>query len=323
MTLWMPKKQRLFAPMLSSFGGGSVRGFNGGFGGGSLGPPDPIASIPSSEGQLVLSGYGFEAWKTGYGNGAQDTFSFTVPTNVAKIRCILIGGGGGTLSGYNIQAASGGGGIEFFCDVSPNETLTCLVGKGGEGVSSGTHGAGGDSVLKRGSTILATGEGGYKSVASGGTSSATGTGSSNVTTISVGTSGRQGSPNATESVSLSGAMGHAGGSATWSSSAGNGIGFGGGCGAYTASGSGGTYGYRGNQVNSSGDYEDFPALGPVRGKPNPEDNGSNPAGGCGGSFGGGAIEAFAASSGAGGLVRIWWANSSGEADWIDTGGNYV
>ena len=36
MTLWMPKKKPLYAPMLATFGGGSVRGFQGGGGPGEL-----------------------------------------------------------------------------------------------------------------------------------------------------------------------------------------------------------------------------------------------------------------------------------------------
>lgn len=36
MSLWMPRKKPLYAPMLSTFGGGSVRGFRGSGGGGGL-----------------------------------------------------------------------------------------------------------------------------------------------------------------------------------------------------------------------------------------------------------------------------------------------
>lgn len=37
-SFWMPKKQPLYAPMLSTFGGGSARGFGHGIGGGADGP---------------------------------------------------------------------------------------------------------------------------------------------------------------------------------------------------------------------------------------------------------------------------------------------
>jgi hypothetical protein len=283
---------------------------------------DPILHIPSPEGQLILNGFGFESWSSGYGNGTKTSFNFLVPFGVSKIRCILIGGGGGAMGSYLFDASGGGGGIEFFCDVTAGETLTCLVGKGGVGGSSGNHGNGGASILKRGATVLATGPGGHKSASSGGTTSVTGTGSSFVTNISLGVGGRQANPNAGQSVFLSGAVGHAGASARWSSNVGTGIGFGGGCGAYAETSLGGLYGYRGNVLGNQA-TERFPALGPVPGKPNPENNPSKESGNCGGSFGGGALGILGAPSGAGGLVRIWWASSSGNSTWIESGENYV
>ena len=36
MTIWMPRKKPLYAPMLATFGGGSANGFRGSSGGGGL-----------------------------------------------------------------------------------------------------------------------------------------------------------------------------------------------------------------------------------------------------------------------------------------------
>jgi hypothetical protein len=45
MSLWMPRKKPLYAPMLSSFGGGSVRGFNPGGGGSPFVPQNAISAF--------------------------------------------------------------------------------------------------------------------------------------------------------------------------------------------------------------------------------------------------------------------------------------
>ena len=104
-SLIIPKREILFSPMLSTFGGGSARGFNPGGGGGP-----------------AVGEYLFET--TG-------THSFVVPQGVLTA-CFLIIGGGGT-GGYNTGYGGGNGGDLFYInDVEMNsgETWTIKVASG-------------------------------------------------------------------------------------------------------------------------------------------------------------------------------------------------
>lgn len=297
--------------------------------------PQPITSF--SDGALILNGYGFELYKAGVGNANKFLYNFTVPSGVKKLRFIAIGAGAGGTDTYNVYGAGGGGGIEGFLDVSAGETIRCQVGIGGEGVDTGNSGRGGDSDIYQASTgYFIEGLGGYRnqdgnnlrrgsqysggypssnviSEGTGGATNADGDSSSNLNPIA-------------NSVYLSGATAHAGGAGGWNShpvSFGAGLGFGGGGGftnSTSARRSGGIYGYAGgNGQSSTGNA----GLGPVGGNPyGPTATGSG-SGGGGGSYGGGGCDGWSGGCGAGGLIRIWWASSQGDPNWILSGGNYV
>ena len=86
----MPKKQILYAPMLATFGGGSISGFKG------LGP------------KVITTG---EHVYTNTGN-----HTFTVPENIDRLSILLVGaggaGGGGGGGGFTAEAPEISMGIE-------------------------------------------------------------------------------------------------------------------------------------------------------------------------------------------------------------------
>lgn len=112
------------------------------------------------------------------------TYSFVVPTGVTSLAAVCIGGGGsGAIGdGSNYGSGGAGGGLSYgnAIAVTPNETLTIVVGSGGAAITgsakaNGTSGAA--STIARGATILLSGGGGggglYAAAAAGGTSDGT------------------------------------------------------------------------------------------------------------------------------------------------------
>lgn len=316
----------------------SVRGsfgVQGRFGGRLVIPP--ISSVPGGSGQVILNGYGFEAWPSSWGNGDFSQHTFTVPALVTKLRCIAIGGGGGSGGAYNVIGAAGGSGVEFFTTVTPGEVITIRIGRGGIGSDGGDGGTGGNSAIFDGAgTLLAQANGGINNSSFNVRPSYSISGLAKVTAISVANGGvgltNDGSTpssalNPIPTVYLAGATAHAGGGGAWYSphtTGGNGIGFGGGGGRAGDSSdtfrSGGVYGYRGGWAYSSTSVR---GGGPAGGYANQANSSTSSSGGGGGSFGGGGVDGWAGGWGAGGLIRIWWASSTGVASWIDAGGNYI
>ena len=95
------------------------------------------------------------------------TNSFVVPVGVTSISAVAVGGGGGgagAMFDIGPGAGGGGGGLSYGTfTVTPGETITIIVGDGGSGgtFGSGYNGsAGGNSQVKRGSTVLLQGGGG-------------------------------------------------------------------------------------------------------------------------------------------------------------------
>ena len=288
--------------------------------------------------------------------GASTPFNFTVPALVEKIRVVLIGGGGGSSGQHNVQTGEGGGGYEGFIPVTAGETLTMFVGQGGGGRYSGPDGQpgdGGPSSLFRNPVsttvpvIQARGGTGteWTGTRQNGTFRAGGVNPGppgSYSMISIGEGGAatgQGQATQTSSAllnggdsTLEGATWHGGGAGSGQGGSGisEGSGFGGGGGRWQTSGTlgqGGTYGFEGNGGGGSGTTKGN--SGPVRGFGNPEgkwDNaspfGATVGGGGGGSYGGAGNDGWSGGFGAGGLVRVWWADSNGDPNWIETGGNY-
>jgi len=96
--------------------------------------------------------------------------TFTVPTGVTSLSCVVVGGGGGSTgspgTGKCSGAAGGGGGLAYGTfSVTPGSTVTVQVGAGGTAgtnVNSSTNvaGTGGESKITYGGTIMLRGYGG-------------------------------------------------------------------------------------------------------------------------------------------------------------------
>lgn len=133
------KPQILYAPMLGSLGGGSVRGFGRGVGGGP-----------------TIAGVLFET--TG-------SHTYIIPADIFSISAVVIGGGGG--GSYDHDGTGGGGGGLGWRNniaVAPGQAITVNVGLGGgneaaqgQNTSSSAYNgeAGGNSnIIKAGTTIV-------------------------------------------------------------------------------------------------------------------------------------------------------------------------
>lgn len=105
------------------------------------------------------------------------TGTFTIPSNVTKLKITVVGGGGGGGGDNGSQAGSGGGAggaaIAYLSGLTPGNTiLVTAIGAGGSG-SSGTGSSGGTTTVASGTqtitTISATGGGAGGAGASGGT----------------------------------------------------------------------------------------------------------------------------------------------------------
>lgn len=348
------KKTRLFAPMLSTFGGGSIRGFGGGgsAGGGGELPVmtayDDLFSNQDSriEGNMTHNGYGFMLY-TGYktGRSVELTVDFDV-TNIDQIRFVVMGGGGGA-SPSNITSASSSGGLEGLLDTSSMTTLELVVGAGGDGspsnsVSLNSVYNGGNSIIRDSQTNYAVAYGGI-CPAHNGTPAHTvrpSTASSGITTISAADGGKGGAssqvdiePAVVTSPTLTGAYAHGAGAGKHATdmSNWNALGYGGGGGGYNfGSGTnyfpGGPLGYRGGISDGGGGVS---AQGPSTtngtsyGKNSINYSGyTHPVGGGGGgAYGAGGIEIYDVGQGATGLVKIWWAANDGDTAKLSTVGN--
>jgi hypothetical protein len=123
--------------------------------------------VPTSNGGIPASGV--IKWSDFYGGTAvppiptlrktytPGTYSVVIPTGVYIMKFVMVAGGGGGGGGReacggcdSFGSGGGGGGYQSqLINVTPNETLTLIVGAAG-----GTKNAGGDTILKRGGTAL-------------------------------------------------------------------------------------------------------------------------------------------------------------------------
>ena len=299
-------------------------------------------------GNTILSGRGAEFYFDGESIASIVTTTFTVPADCTKIRAICIGAGGGAGDQSNVLGAQGGAGIEAYITVTPGEVLNLGLGQGGYADTNGAGYDGGDSYIRRANATVLLNAGGGKGGSTSGRNSANsdltdgGTGNG-VTVLSKG-SGGPGSISTAASVTKAlpiavagqpaGILSHGGGGGNWANTTladGAGIGFGGGGGRSGNTSSegpapGGTYGYNGGFSYNNGTIlsgGSAAGLGPAGGSSPAWGSAAANKGGGGGSFGGGGVDGWVGGSGAGGLVRIWYASSTGEASWIDTATNYV
>lgn len=258
------------------------------------------------------------------------TFTFTVPVGVTTISAVVIGGGGG---GAYVNSATygpggaGGGGLTYAIaiDVTPGETLTCIVASGGAGSTSQNTpgGTGGTSEISRGSSqlIYAVGGGGstgYNTNGSGG-----GGGVGYGTHASGGGIGGHGGLGNTV---ISSPAAGGGGAAGYSGNGGSGVSYIGNTTGCTGSGGGGGGGNRSTNdftsgagggggvgiygEGASGAYGNTTKVGGDGGSGGTNGtDGDVSGGGNGGLYGGGGGSSFISSpggDGGGGAVRIIW-----------------
>lgn len=168
------------------------------------------------------------------------TVSWTVPTGVTSLECLIVGGGGG--GGQTIAGGGGAGGLIYINDyaVTAGQTLTITVGAGGAGApgvaSSGSYpGYGTGGGTQGGNSVLSGGTGGTYTAIGGG-----GGGSYNQTSNGATSGGSGGGAGATQSTGGAGTsgQGNAGGSGA-SSNVGGGGGGAGGAGGNAVNGTGG------------------------------------------------------------------------------------
>jgi hypothetical protein len=221
---------------------------NGNMGVGTVAPAaklDIIGSVKITDGTegvgkvLTSDAAGNASWQTPTGGGGSigfsniasfnnpGTFTFTVPSGVAKVMVECWGGGGGG-AGSNSGNAGGGGGGGYgkqILSVIPGNSYTVVVGNGGAGGGPGVSGtAGGTSSFGTGPLISATGGAGGNSLNGIG-----GVGGSSTATINIaGENGRFGLANTGIAYGGSAALGGFGGLGGVSNSAGPGIAPGGG-----------------------------------------------------------------------------------------------
>lgn len=128
----LPEKQRLFAPMLSTFGGGSSRGFN------------PGAGVPPGQQEYTSAG----------------TYTWVAPAGVTSVSIVAVGGGG---SGGSTRHGGGGAGLGYKNNysVTPGSSYTVVVGTRGQITNGNLTGAdGGDSYFVSTSVVKGGGGGG-------------------------------------------------------------------------------------------------------------------------------------------------------------------
>ena len=258
--------------------------------------------------------------------------TFTVPTGVTSLSCVVVGGGGGSTgcsgAGQYSGAGGGGGGLAYGTfSVSTGATVTVQVGVGGTAgtnVNNGTNvaGTGGESrITYNGTTIMLRGYGGV-----GGTyginTNAAGGGFfiSSQATLSGGGSGGYGSRGANNNGG--GGGGGAGGYGGTGGNGGYGNGGAGGGGASGGGGGGGGQSIGGAQYNGGGGVglEGQGSNGTGNSVNNPGGGGSGGASGgtagVGGTYGGGAggceddTNRPGSAGGAGGVRIIWGSGRS-------------
>jgi hypothetical protein len=241
------------------------------------------------------------------------TQNWTVPPGITEISAVVVGGGGGGGGGESGRddgvTGAGGGGLAYGTfAVTPGETLTVIVGVGGNGGAAGSSGtAGGASSIARGATVLLQGGGGQF-----GQGRATGTrlgGTSTGTERDGGGAGGNSGGNSNDTGSGGGGAGGysaAGGAGGTTGAGSSSTGGGGGGGGATNSGQGyggGGVGLLGAGTNGTGGAFNAIGTGGSGGA-----NGTRPAGGAYGGGGGACDDDTNSAGGAGGqgAVRIIW-----------------
>lgn len=116
-SFWMPKKQPLYAPMLATFGGGSVRGFGYGTGGGG-------AAWAVLSGGSVTTYTGNNYSYTQHAYTSTSTTSITISTG-GLVQMLLVGAGGG---GAVLGGGGGGGAVILAEGEVPAGTYNARVG---------------------------------------------------------------------------------------------------------------------------------------------------------------------------------------------------
>ena len=152
MSFIVPKKpQILYSPMLSSFGGGSARGFNPGGGGGGLfdfgtaqfNPGGAVGQDGPSLAQQIAGLTNVsedDSWKnnTSFFNNDAGIQLFTVPiTGTYTVRAV--GAQGGNAGQFRSVPGGRGSSIQGQFDLEQGTVLKILVGQGGRSINSANN----------------------------------------------------------------------------------------------------------------------------------------------------------------------------------------
>lgn len=103
MTLWMPKKRPLYAPMLSSFGGGSARGFGKGLGGGGGDLTTSHDPLGDNSGRALYTFDNHANDASGSYNGTAYSANFSSASKKLGTHSLDVTGGGYVLANGLIQ----------------------------------------------------------------------------------------------------------------------------------------------------------------------------------------------------------------------------
>jgi len=125
------------------------------------------------------------------------TGTFTPPTGVTTVECLLVAGGGGSggcRSGGSTDASGGAGGgqvVKTFLTVVPGTSYTITIGAGGAGGASGANDGSNGTNSSFGSLLICGGGGGGRAGTTGGAAGINGNAGTNTNT-SAGHGGWQG-----------------------------------------------------------------------------------------------------------------------------------
>lgn len=128
------------------------------------------SALVGSGGTYATTGAPYSGTYSGLIGCSYVVYSFVVPSGVRRLKCTLVGGGGGASAGADGVRYGGSGGehVEGTVPVTPGETISVVVGNGGAvgATDAGQHGA--PSAVITGAAHLEAGGGAGGTIAAAG-----------------------------------------------------------------------------------------------------------------------------------------------------------